>query len=885
MRTIEYTLRLSGISPTDMQDGGVQGDHNKTAVVFKPDDALWGDLTTGIPANHSPRCRVDVTDGCGGFHASELLTPDKTSHTVSYAVPRDITQAGGVANLFLVLSEVDENNREVRTLYTYPARLRFAASSAGSTSEEAYKTQISGALAAVLKALEEFRGAFPVHTSRIADKAVTTAKLAERAVTEAKLADSAVTTAKIAGGAVTRDKLGQGAVGEDELADGAVTTPKIADWSITSDKLKKKSIRRDLLADDIFWNYYSGSFDDLTDYGLYVVRASGGAPPGTSASTFALIVISSGSTIQIAIPNDSKCDIYIRSYDGSVQGWGAWRCVTEVEDRSISTEKLAVGAVTTEKLADHSVNTDQVALKSIKGEHIKDYAIGWGHLQDNAVVTQKIKDGNVTSSKLADGSVTADKLAELSITTSQLADGAVTAAKLGNGAVTKDALAMGGAVKTYNGYLDQLEYPGMYYCNNPEGVPRRESLGVIVNRTSPITLHQTIYYGNGDVYTRYQALSDDPKWTAWKLLGSDLAYKGILDDNANNCFIPGVYMVYGGQTWWNDPLRVGEGDMLIVMQDDAGVMSQIVIGPKTHFRQYVDGAWTAFTTPERDLTADDIVDGAIKTAKLADKSVTAAKLADGVLPARPENLVSAPEDLPDGKVLLGGGGKTAAAGDYTVEAVVPSEGYVRFACEQSDGIRLALDTGKPMTTPCTLSLEARWVSGYEGVEVGPLLPNASIYHWDTGSYLRLESDWSAAVLTNITDLSAVNLFVYTSAAVELDIRNIRLIDQDGNDLLDHAAFEALGAYHPGIEDTPENHMLPTLAKMRALLTGLEERIAELETNGVGYKLPAATSEKLGGVKIGDGVEVTVDGTLSGGLNPELEATETEIDQALDGTLE
>lgn len=56
-----------------------------------------------------------------------------------------------------------------------------------------------------------------------------------------------------------------------------------------------------------------------------------------------------------------------------------------------------------------------------------------------------------------------------------------------------------------------------------------------------------------------------------------------------------------------------------------------------------------------------------------------------------------------------------------------------------------------------------------------------------------------------------------------------------------------------------------MSKVRNLnLYDMEERIHNLEENSGGgsYVLPAATAERLGGVKIGSGISVTEDGTIS-----------------------
>ncbi len=343
MRTITYTLTLTGIEPADVQAGGiqaggvqaggVQGDHNMTALVFYVDQELWQDISDDIPLDHNIRCHVETADGTGGAHASDLLelamppsgttVPDNTARMITYTIPKEITLAGGVAQFFLVISDVDNESLSSRTLYSFPARVRFDASVAGTTSADNYYGDVNGALDALLKA-------FPVGTEKIKDNAVTTDKLATGAVTADKLGAAAVTSAKIVAGAVTSDKLESGAVTEAKIANGAVT--------------------RDKLGQDIFWNYVTADFNTLTDYGLYVVHANGNAP-SSDASTYALIVISDGNTVQLAIPNNSNPQLYMRYL--AAGNWSEWKALGgEVADGSITTAKLADGAVTSAKLDD-----------------------------------------------------------------------------------------------------------------------------------------------------------------------------------------------------------------------------------------------------------------------------------------------------------------------------------------------------------------------------------------------------------------------------------------------------------------------------------------------------------------------------------------------------
>lgn len=71
----------------------------------------------------------------------------------------------------------------------------------------------------------------------------------------------------------------------------------------------------------------------------------------------------------------------------------------------------------------------------------KDGSVTTGRLAAGAVTAEKIGSGSVETAKIADGAVTAGKLGSGAVTSGKIASGAVTTAKIGAGAVTAEKLA------------------------------------------------------------------------------------------------------------------------------------------------------------------------------------------------------------------------------------------------------------------------------------------------------------------------------------------------------------------------------------------------------------------------------------------------------------
>ncbi|MCI8361540.1 MAG: hypothetical protein HFE86_09425 [Clostridiales bacterium] len=226
------------------------------------------------------------------------------------------------------------------------------------------------------------------------------------------------------------------------------------------------------------------------------------------------------------------------------------------------------------------------------------------------------------------------------------------------------------------------------------------------------------------------------------------------------------------------------------------------------------------------VVGSKLMDGAVTAEKLADRAVTAAKLADGLLP---ENPATAPAALTQDRLLLGGGGMTVKAGDYTVEEATEGA-FVRFTVTGPSGVTL---TAPAPSSSCTLSLKARCVSSEASdPQFGPMI-NGS-YYWDGSSgYLSLPpgGGWASAKLSGITNTSSMALFFYNAGTY--DIQEIKLTDGSGNDILDHAAFQAQGTYHDGRLDTSENRLIPTLERVEGLLDTVKNKLPTASTSQAG----------------------------------------------------
>ena len=120
IKTIEYKISVSGITPSVEQFAGIQGDHCATKISISIDDELYGLIMRNF-GNSNLLYRFDVYDGEGGIWQSE---PKELAKNVQIVLEERHTRHGGKITVYLVITVLSEENQTEMELYSFPCILR-----------------------------------------------------------------------------------------------------------------------------------------------------------------------------------------------------------------------------------------------------------------------------------------------------------------------------------------------------------------------------------------------------------------------------------------------------------------------------------------------------------------------------------------------------------------------------------------------------------------------------------------------------------------------------------------------------------------------------------------------------------------------------------------
>lgn len=110
---INYTLSENGITPSTIQDGGIQGDHNAKLVIFTFEKSFYEKIKDKEYTYY-----FDLYNGEGSNAKTE--SQKLLSNTVSYSIEEWLTRFGGKIAVQLVITETI-NDTTTQEIYCYPA--------------------------------------------------------------------------------------------------------------------------------------------------------------------------------------------------------------------------------------------------------------------------------------------------------------------------------------------------------------------------------------------------------------------------------------------------------------------------------------------------------------------------------------------------------------------------------------------------------------------------------------------------------------------------------------------------------------------------------------------------------------------------------------------
>ena len=223
-------------------------------------------------------------------------------------------------------------------------------------------------------------------------------------ITSDKLAVGSVTSSALASGAVTSAKIAANSVGSTALASGTVTSVKLADGAVTASKLAVGSVGTNNAVQSE-WNAWARTHVSAQTQQVYVATA-GTARVVTGVQSQLLASALQPASITNLVPytgaassvNLGTNSMTAKSFIGNGSGLTNLNFSTFAAG-SITSDKLATGAITAPKLATGSVGSSAIATGAVTSVSLADNSVGSSHIIDGAISAADLASGSVGTNK------------------------------------------------------------------------------------------------------------------------------------------------------------------------------------------------------------------------------------------------------------------------------------------------------------------------------------------------------------------------------------------------------------------------------------------------------------------------------------------------------